>query len=207
MIDLEYLKDLRNPTKENPLRILMSSCLTGITCGVDGTANGEYPGSLKFLTYENVKVSTFCPEEFSYGTPREMSDIHGGNGFDVMDGRAKVLSENGDDWTDGMITASKKMLEVAKRDDIEIAIMMDISAACGSQVIYDGNRYSENKKYQIGPGISAAMLIRNGFKVISQRDFASLELLYSKIDKSHTIDSSKKDHHELDWYKDYFGVK
>ena len=72
MTDRNYLNNLRNPTKENPLRILMSACLAGITCGFDGTANGEYPSALKFLTYDKVKITKFCPEEFSFGTPREM---------------------------------------------------------------------------------------------------------------------------------------
>ncbi|MDN4164486.1 DUF523 domain-containing protein [Cytophagales bacterium LB-30] len=204
MTDIEYLKKLRSPTKGNPLRVLMSACLSGITCGWDSTANGEYPSALKILQYDTVKVVTFCPEEFSYGTPREMSDIHGGTGFDVLEGKAKVLSESGKDWTEGMIKASEKMLEIAKDGDIEIAVLMDISAACGSQVIYDGNRFSENKVYQIGAGVAAAQLLRNGFKVISQRDYASLEILYSKIDPTHQIDTNKIDHHENKWYKEYF---
>ena len=62
-----------------------------------------------------------------------------------------------------MIKAADKMLEIAQKEAIELAILMDISAACGSQVIYDGNRLSENKVYQIGAGVSAAQLIRNGF--------------------------------------------
>ena len=206
MTNREYLYNLRTPTKESPLRILMSACLTGITCGYDGTANGEYPGALKFLSYNTVKIITFCPEEFSFGTPREMCDIHGGTGEDVLNGKARVLTETGEDWTEGMIRASEKMLTIAIDESIEIAILMDISAACGSQVIYDGNRFGTNKKYQIGMGVCAAQLVKNGFQVISQRDFASLELLDSKIDKNHQIDPTKIDHHEIDWYKDYFGL-
>lgn len=206
MTDREYLKQLRTPTKDNPLRILMSACLSGITCGYDSTANGEYPTALKILQYNTAKVVKFCPEDFSYGTPREMSDIHGGTGFDVLEGKAKVLSESGKDWTEGMIKASEKMLEIAKKEKIELAVLMDISAACGSQVIYDGNRFSENKVYQIGAGVAAAQLIRNGFKVISQRDYASLEILYSKLDPTHQIDKTKIDHHEIEWYKEYFKI-
>ncbi|MFA7273357.1 MAG: 2-thiouracil desulfurase family protein [Crocinitomicaceae bacterium] len=204
MTNTTYLNNLRIPTKENPLRILMSACLAGITCGYDGSANGEYPSALKFLTYDTVKIVKFCPEEFSFGTPREMCDIHGGTGTDVLNGKAKVLSESGKDWTDGMIKASEKMLEIAKKENIEIAILMDISAACGSQVIYGGNRFGENKVYQIGSGVSAAQLKKNGFEVISQRDFASLEILYAKIDPQHKRDETKVDHHEIEWYKNYF---
>lgn len=205
MTDLEYLKSLRTPTPENPLRILMSACLSGITCGYDGTANGEFPSALRILKFNTVKVHTFCPEEFSFGSPREMCDIHGGNGLDVLEGKAKLLTESGADWSEGIIRASEKMLSIAREKDIELAVMMDISAACGSQVIYDGNRFAENKKYQMGAGVAAAQLMRNGFKVISQRDYASLEILYSKLDPNYSIDKHKIDHHETAWYKEYFG--
>ncbi|MCB9080916.1 MAG: DUF523 domain-containing protein [Lewinellaceae bacterium] len=206
MTDRNYLKQLRVPTKDEPLRILMSACLAGTLCGYDGTANGEYPSALKLLPYENVRITRFCPEEFSFGTPREMCDIHGGTGIDVLAGRAKVLTESGEDWTAGMIKAAEKMLAIAQQERIELAILMDISAACGSQVIYNGNRFAENKVYQIGAGVCAALLQQNGFQVISQRDFASLELVYAKIDPAHPIDHTKKDHHEIDWYRAYFGV-
>lgn len=206
MTDIEYIKHLRKPTQEEPLRILMSACLAGISCGYDGTTNGEYPSAAKLLNYNNVKIIRFCPEEYSFGTPREMCDIYGGTGNDVLDGKAKVLTESGTDWTEGMIKASEKMLQIAVNEKVELAVLMDISAACGSQVIYNGNRFSENKIYQIGAGVSAAQLLRNGFKVISQRDFASLEILYSIIDDSHQIDPKKVDHHQIEWYKSYFRI-
>jgi len=206
MTDREFLKQLRVPDREQPLRILMSACLAGIRCGYDGTANGEYPSALKILSYDTAKVFRFCPEEFSFGSPREMCDIHGGNGFDVLDGRARVLTETGADWTDGMICASEKMLEIARREQVELAVMMDISAACGSQVIYDGNRFAENKLYRAAAGVCAAQLLRSGFQVISQRDYASLEILYNKLDAAYVIDTAKTDHHETEWYRQYFGV-
>lgn len=204
MTDREYIAGLRIPTREEPLKILMSACLAGTLCGYDGTANGEYPAALKLLNYSNAKIIRFCPEEFSFGSPREMCDIDSGDGFDVLDGKAQVITESGRDWTSGMIKASEKMLGLAKAEGAELAVLMDISAACGSQVIYNGNRFSENKKYIIGAGVCAAQLIRNGIRVISQRDFASLELLYNKLDKNHVIDLNKKDHHETEWYINYF---
>ncbi len=206
MTDLQYIRELRTPTSESQLRIMMSSCLAGNLCGYDGTANGTYPSATKLFLYDTVKITAFCPEDYSFGTPREMCDIHGGTGFDVLDGKAKVLTESGKDWTEGMIAASERMLKIAKEADIELAVLMDISAACGSQVIYDGNRFSENKIYQIGAGVSAAQLMRNGFKVISQRDYRALELLYAKVDPNHVIDDSKMDHHEIEWYKTYFNI-
>ena len=98
------------------------------------------------------------------------------------------------------------MLQIAIEEKIEIAVMMDVSAACGSQVIYSGNRFAPNKKYQIGAGVCAALLMKEGFKVVSQRDYASLEILYSKLDPAHMIDTSKIDHHQIAWYKEYFNL-
>ncbi len=207
MTDINYLQNLRTPTAEDPLRILMSACLAGVLCGYDGTANGTYPSALKLLEYNNVKIIRFCPEDYSFGSPREMCDIHGGTGIEVLEGKAKVLTETGKDWSEGMVRASERMLEIAREEEIELAVMMDISAACGSQVIYDGNRFAENKVYQIGMGVCAAQLVRNGFKVISQRDFAALEILYAKIDPKHEINVSAKDHHETDWYRNYFNQR
>lgn len=204
MTDKEGLKQLRIPTKEDPLRVLVSACLVGVKCGIDGDDYGDYPSVLKLLNYDNVRLISFCPEDFSFGTPREMCDIHGGDGFDVLEGKAKVLTASGVDWSAGMIKAAEKMCAVATKNDIELAIMMDVSAACGNHVIYDGNRLLENKKYQIGMGVCGALLHKSGFKIISWREFESLEILYSRIDPKHTMDPEAKDFDQHPWYLEYF---
>ena len=152
----------------------------------------------------NVQITSFCPENYSFGTPREIPDISGGNGADVLDGKASVITETGNDITKGMLNAARKMLQIARESKIELAIMMDVSAACGSQVIYKGHRLSQNPQYQIGMGVCAEMLTRNEFKIISQRDFKSLDILLTKIDPKHIPDNAAIDHDETDWYKQYF---
>ncbi|MCB0617152.1 MAG: hypothetical protein KDC41_00155, partial [Saprospiraceae bacterium] len=77
MTDQSYLRNLRRPSTADPLRVLVSACLTGVACGFDGTADGEYPSVLRLLSYATVRLIRFCPEEFSFGSPREMCDIHG----------------------------------------------------------------------------------------------------------------------------------
>jgi len=200
-----YLSKLRVASEEEPLRVLCSACLTGVTCGYDGTANGEYPSVLKLLQYKTVKLIRFCPEEYAFGSPREMCDIHEGTGSDVLEGKAKVLTESGLDWSREMIIAAEKMLEIALEEKVELAVMMDISAACGSSVIYNGNRFSQNRIYQIGAGVAAALLMQNNITVISQRDYASLDILYSKLDPAHSINSQAIDHYQTEWFKEYFG--
>jgi uncharacterized protein YbbK (DUF523 family) len=116
----------------------------------------------------NVKTVAFCPEDSAFGTPRETPDIHGGTGLDVLNGTARVVSDSGKDWTEPMIQAAEAMLAVAQRNEVRIAVLSDISAACGSQVIYRGAR--ANGIYQVGQGVCTALLIQNGIKVVSQRD-------------------------------------
>lgn len=204
MTDKEYLKSLRTPTTDDPLRVLVSACLMGTLCGADGSSYGDYPHIKAIANYSNVKITSFCPEHFSFGTPREIPDISGGDGADVLDGNASVITETGKDITEGMLAAAQKMLQIAKDNAIELAIMMDVSAACGSQVIYKGHRLSANPQYQIGMGVCAELLNRNGFKIISQRDFRSLDVLLAKIDPAHEPDVTAIDHDETEWYKEYF---
>lgn len=205
MTDKEYLRSLRKPTEKDPLRVLFSACLIGALCGVDGTSNSEYPHIKDLAKYPNVKITSFCPEDHSFGTPRETPDISGGHGGDVLDGKASVITESGKIITEGMIKGAEKMLQMAQENNIELAIMMDISAACGSQVIYKGHRLLPNHEYQIGMGVCAELLHRNGFKIISQRDYRSLDMLISKLDPNHIPNPKAIDHDETDWYKEYFG--
>ncbi len=157
------------------------------------------------ISLPNVRSYQFCPEHYAFGTPRALPDIHGGNGFDVLDGKARVLDDKGNDLTEGMVVAAKEMLKIAQDKKIDIAVLMDMSAACGSQVISDGCRLTPHRKYQKGPGVSAALLIRNGIFVVSQRDFRTLERIYKKLNPSHIVDATAIDHHENGWYKAYFG--
>ncbi len=136
-------------TPERPLRILTSGCLAGRRCGVDGSANGEHPIAAALLALPNVRAVDFCPEDFAFGTPRATPNLYGGDGFDALDGRARVLTDAGDDWTAGMLHAAHIMLERAQAHDVRLALLMDVSAACGSQVIYDGPRHL--RTYRAGP--------------------------------------------------------
>ena len=66
-----------------------------------------------------------------------------------------------------MVRAAGEMLERARTEDVRLALLMDTSAACGSQVIYDGPRHL--RVYRAGPGVAAALLIRSGASAIPGR--------------------------------------
>lgn len=189
-------------TPTSPLRVLVSACLLGVRCGTDGSSYGApYAHLQRLLTRADVSTVAFCPEDFAFGTPREVPDIHGGTGFDVLDGRAQVLRASGEDWTDAMVAAARAMLAVATHNGVHLALLTDISAACGSQVIYLGAR--ADGVHQAGHGVCAALLVRNGIKVVSQRDHRTLGRIFRKLEPESTMDPNARDHHETVWYVEH----
>ena len=193
---------LRRPTPPAPLRVLISGCIAGRPCGVDGTDYGMGKALPAFARLDVVALYPFCPEELALGTPRSMPDIHGGDGDDVLDGRARILDEHGVDHSEAMIRGAEAMLAHARKHDIELAILTDMSAACGSQVISDGCRLVEHRRYQRGRGVATALLLRHGFHVVSQRDFHTLALIHVHLDPSFVPDPSALDHHDHPWVVD-----
>jgi uncharacterized protein YbbK (DUF523 family) len=193
-------------TRQAPLRVLVSGCLAGNPCGVDGTSYGEHPLARRLLDLPNVRAVAFCPEEEAFGTPRATPNIRGGDGFDVLDGRARVVSDAGDDWTGAMLRSGLKMKDIAHQHGVHLALLMDISAACGSTVIYGGPR--RLKVYRRGPGVAAAVLIRAGIPVVSQRDERTLGLLFTKLGFASDVPfTDRADHYERCWYREYFRLR
>ncbi len=202
----EILLALRSPTPEEPLRILVSGCLAGMGCGVNGTDYGLGVVLRDLLSVGAVRAFPYCPEEVGLGTPRTLPDIHGGDGHDVLDGRARVLDEHGTDLTDGMVAGARGMLAFALSNRVELAILTDMSAACGTQVISDGCRLVEHRRFRAGVGVAAALLLRNAIAVVSQRDPRSIGILREKIEPGFRHDPVAVDYHESSWYVRQFGA-
>jgi len=196
---------LRLATAAEPLRVLVSGCLVGQPCGVDGTDFGMGDALGDLLALPTVRSIPFCPEHHGLGTPRSMPDIHGGDGNDVLDGRARVLDEHDNDLTAGMLAGAEAMLATARQHRAELAILTDMSAACGSQVISDGCRLVPDRRYRAGVGVATALLLRHGLPVVSQRDHRTLARLRASLQPGFVADAQVQDHHETTWYRDYFG--
>jgi uncharacterized protein YbbK (DUF523 family) len=91
------MRGLPSPRK-NLADFSLVACLRGVPCGVDGTSYGaSFTHTERLFRLPNIRVVTFCPEDLAFGTPRATPDIHGGDGFDVLDGRARVISDSGED--------------------------------------------------------------------------------------------------------------
>jgi len=202
---LEQIEQWPDFTPASPLRLLVSGCLAGLPVGVDGSTYGPHDQVQALMALPNVAAVAFCPENLAFGTPRATPDIEGGDGFDVLDGRARVIASTGEDWTEAMIAAAEEMLKVAKAHDARLALLMDISAACGSQVIYRGPR--TDKIYQAGKGVAAAMLVRNGLAVVSQRDHKTLARIAHRLGAASEPQAGLLDHHESPWFRHYFDAR
>lgn len=193
------IAELRQPTPDDPWRVLVSGCLAGWKCGVSGDDYGLGAKLAEFLALPSLRALPFCPEQHALGTPRTMPDIHGGDGVDVHAGRAKVFDEHGADLTAQMIAGARAMLEFALESRVELALVTDMSAACGSQVISDGCRLVELRRFQKGVGVATALLLDAGIPVVSQRDFHTLSLLRARLEPGYTPPEEARDHHEHAW--------
>ena len=144
---------------------LCSACLLGINCKY----NGENNLNRKIIELSKKEILIpVCPEQLGgLETPRISAQITGGTGLDVLEGKAKVLRENGEDVTQNFINGAKEALKIAKLLDIKEAVFKQRSPSCGSGQIPDGT-FSD--KFIKGNGVTTALLKRNGIKVISEED-------------------------------------
>ncbi len=69
-----------------------------------------------------------CPEELGgLGTPRPAAQLVGGDGHDVLDGRARVLAvQSGEDLTEAFVQGAKQSAQ-----DADSAILKARSPSCG----------------------------------------------------------------------------
>ncbi len=112
-----------------------------------------------------------------------------------------MLDEHGADLTDAMLMGARAMLAEANAHQVELALLTDMSAACGSQVISLGSRFVAERAYQKGVGVATAILLEAGIPVVSQRDFRTLAKLRQKLDPRFQLDDVEtlRDHHEHEW--------
>jgi uncharacterized protein YbbK (DUF523 family) len=143
---------------------IVSACLLGVNCNFEGK-NWQNPAlAEEFLEGELFPV---CPEVLGgLPCPRDPSEIVGGTGEDVLDGKAKVVSINGVDVTAQFLKGAQETLAIAQAVGAKEAVLIEKSPSCGAGTIFDGT-FSE--KFKSGDGVTAALLKRNGIKVTTKR--------------------------------------
>ncbi|WP_428908290.1 DUF523 domain-containing protein [Niallia sp. Krafla_26] len=146
--------------------ILVSACLIGLNVKYDGSNN--FQGTID-QWLKDKKALPVCPEVLGgLSIPRDPAEIVGGDGEDVLDGKAKVITKYGRDVTDAFIKGAQESLKTALDLNATSVILKERSPSCGSTMIYSGD-FNGNKK--IGQGVTTALLRRNGINVYSEENF------------------------------------
>ena len=149
--------------------ILVSACLAGF----DVKYNGSHNLNEKIKKwFDEKKAIPICPEVLGgLSIPREPAEIVGGEGEDVLDGHAKVITNNGIDVTEQFMKGANETLKIALDLNATMVILKERSPSCGSSMIYSGE-FNGNKIK--GAGVTAALLKRNGIQVLSEENFMVL---------------------------------
>ena len=135
------------------MKIAVSACLLGHDCKYSGGNNR----SQKVLDYiEGHEVIPVCPE-VTGGLPVPRVPV------ELKDGRA--INRNGKDVTEFFRRGVEK--EMAKMQDIDLAILQPRSPSCGCKQIYDG---TFSKTLVNGKGMFAQALAEAGIRMLDGDD-------------------------------------
>ena len=129
--------------------VLISACLAGLCTRYDGEVR---PAHTCLVALAGVHWLPICPEQLGgLSTPRPPADLSGGDGRDVLVGRARVITEGGRDVTSHFLLGARQCLAIARAQDIRRAYLKGGSPSCG-----------------LTPriGVTAALLRQHGIEVI-----------------------------------------
>ncbi|WPN47006.1 MULTISPECIES: DUF523 domain-containing protein [unclassified Pseudomonas] len=149
-------------------KILVSRCLLGHRVRYDGGASGPFDLLQQWL--DEGRVVPVCPEVAGgLPTPRAAAEIPGGQGTQVLDGQAAVITTEGEDVSAQFLSGAYQALELVQKHGIRIAVLKANSPSCGNLLTYDGT-FSGVKIS--GEGVTAALLKRHGVQVFSELELA-----------------------------------
>ena len=143
--------------------ILVSACLVGINCRYDGShiCNDDLLEKLKSEVFIPV-----CPEQLGgLPTPRPRASIEKGTGKDIIRERSKVIDSNGKNVTAEFLKGAHEVLKIAKLLKVKTAVLKENSPSCGVEFT------NADFKRTNGSGVCAAMLKREGIKILSENIF------------------------------------
>jgi len=132
----------------SPDIFLVSSCLVGLCTRYDGRINPNNACISRLKTTIWIPV---CPEQLGgLPTPREAADISGGDGRQVLAGKATVLTKSDTDLTAHFIKGAEQVLKIAQSQKVTACILKSKSPSCA----VTGTT-----------GVTAALLLEHGFDV------------------------------------------
>ena len=133
------------------MKIMVSACLAGENCKYNGGNNRNEKVMELMAGNQIIKV---CPEQLGgLPTPRIPSEI--------IDG--VVCTKDGRNVDMEFRIGADKCLEIALKEKPDLIILQSRSPSCGLKQRYDG---TFSGKLVDGPGVTAELLIRNGFQCV-----------------------------------------
>lgn len=161
----------------NKPSLLVSACLLGQPVRYDGHGTAIPSPALLELT-RRYQLFSICPEcQGGLPTPRPAAEISGGDGGDVLDGRARVITRTGQDVSNAFIDGARQALDRAIQHGCRQALLKANSPSCGNRQIYSGHF---DQQLQQGSGVTAALLQRHGISVFNENEVDGL-LLGTKL--------------------------
>jgi uncharacterized protein YbbK (DUF523 family) len=137
--------------------ILVSSCLLGLCTRWDGEDCREKAVVDRLRDKNIIPV---CPEQLGgLPTPRIPAEISSGDGNDVIDGKAKVVNEDGKNVTDNFLKGAEETLKLVRLAGVKKALFKEGSPSCGRK------RIKRNGEDRAGCGVTTALLLREGVEV------------------------------------------
>jgi uncharacterized protein YbbK (DUF523 family) len=145
--------------------VLVSACLAGRPCAYDGSARPM--NDVGRLVRDGLAVQACPEEEGGLPTPRPAAEIVGGDGADVLDGKARVLTRDGADVTAQYLLGARIAVERALASGCTSAVLKARSPSCGCGAVYDG---TFSRTLRTGDGVTAAALKRAGIRVATDEE-------------------------------------
>lgn len=159
-------------------KILVSRCLLGHRVRYDGGASGPFDQLQQWIV--EGRVVPLCPEVAGgLPTPRAAAEIPGGQGAEVLDGSARVITTEGDDVSAEFLSGARQALALVQQHGIRIAVLKANSPSCGNLLTYDGT-FSGVKVS--GEGVTAALLGRHGVRVFNESQLAEAASALAALD-------------------------
>ena len=145
--------------REQRERVLVSACLLGRACRYDGSHHRDRTLETE-LDARGLEAVPFCPEEHGgLGTPRDPAWIEAGGAGAVIDGAARVVTEDGRDVTQAFLSGARGALEHCRAHGLARAFLKERSPSCGVRATHVAGALSA------GPGVTAELLRRAGIAV------------------------------------------
>jgi uncharacterized protein YbbK (DUF523 family) len=139
--------------------VLVSACLLGIQCRYDGSSSIHR----SIFKLPGIVLIPICPEQLGgLATPRPSAHLVGGDGQGVVGGKARVITEQGQDVTEAFLLGASQACNIAHILRAGYAILKEKSPSCGTHAIRIEGLLKE------GLGVSAAMLSARGVCLMNE---------------------------------------